>query len=1385
MLSPITINWLNHLGEPKQQYIFNPKGKYKVSSDDKKNNDIEGGYDPFDIFNITADDLNVKSQQIDISGTKIKQSDNLMIFPEDNVRDFKDKIYRAMGVSIFRQHLFIGNYVLSYNIFTDSYIFINYLEDIFNPKDTLYGFPIDQSLYQNRNVLKVNALDESITIGEIVDRLGTTFTMIDLEDVVAELPTMGKNEIEILYWGFIVKYWPQINRSLFERYLFKEDMVETYPDLIGTNRDLELETSILSTRFNPSNQKKVKKIKKITDNSIIQALLTVKSEDSFIKAIDLFNNFTASPEYPLIKTYIFDRNQMVLTKIMDGNIHEIYSKLRGFITLQRFGAILFTLPYKNTYIILSIFKNGTYTVLSNWHNEDNMTLSKLIKISIEVVNPLIIKINKMRRKVLAGTSIPLLRTSNIEVTNLNVQMVIKKTVPDSIFSNLYNSLKDSESAGIVKELTFLPGNITFNYYKSVLNDNIQAFSKNQYSYLSSKDEKEQWNKNFMGKETVIVNRNSDIMITINNIKEKELNYFNEWFLYIFTSLKTVKVEEKKVFKNILKTSKLKDPELYDLKRHGSNINLSRVIQKPLQPIPYTLEEYNNLSKEEKKKAVKFWNFTTKQPMYYICPNEKYPFLNFVVDKHPKNYCLPCCKKKMKATQGKKKAIYDTCMKYHVYSEEIVVSSRYIIAYGKPIITDRISNLPPLLSRYITYNLLSETLIKDITGGPVVHKGGNTYSVKKLWKVSKNNKVFKLKLSKLSPLLENKQWSYKIEGEPDYSPMEVINNPNVSLFHHNKITNAKMFPILVVKTFDEDFPFDIYDGMHRLAKAYIANDEDITVKYLTKKQLSKALIENYVGGERENTKWDIDNKSMVGSGENIKHPKYYLYGVDQNIGNVEYVGLVSCVLNALDLTMEEFAAQLQERITPMGLKSLSKFDSVDHLLNEINLSFIKPGLVIKRDWNNIFILICKHVFQKYIILVDDNSTKEFENLSIISPISISDVEDLIPTSTESKSITREYILILRKLASRQTIHNNYYFYPIYTITPHNFYKDLRVDQKIYVQESPIINLLKNVIQPLTKSTDKDISFKKIVSWIKPIASNIALYINKDQCYCIKFTVDKKLYHFPVPNTEINLISLDYEIIQDILLRVNVEQKLSDLKKLMKKYNKWNDSDIKFDNHIMYEGKLIAVEYNKLRWYVSPQTGKYEGVKNLKYDPDIKTKLIYNNSIKTLKKLQTDEIIEKKNAYYNYVNDVMAKLDLERNEPIRKKLIKIIKAIEIGKQETIFNFNSFIGEFNEKDIKKLKKSLHEFLNTNNRDDFIDTINKSLYDFDRKSLAKIKEDLSNVESILEKIAPSPYVQLLADDFRNPLKNKMLLSGIFNWTQHNIYPQKKGEKIFIKLRT
>lgn len=120
---------------------------------------------------------------------------------------------------------------------------------------------------------------------------------------------------------------------------------------------------------------------------------------------------------------------------------------------------------------------------------------------------------------------------------------------------------------------------------------------------------------------------------------------------------------------------------------------SKVCQSGMQPIPMTkesLEKWNKYKKNPNIPVLKYSNKTKpNKDIYYVCPYRVYKYPGFQrYDKHPKGYCLPCCRKKDFLNNPESMAYrrYMECMKIGQIPSNVkrrqIEQKMYIKNYGK-------------------------------------------------------------------------------------------------------------------------------------------------------------------------------------------------------------------------------------------------------------------------------------------------------------------------------------------------------------------------------------------------------------------------------------------------------------------------------------------------------------------------------------------------------------------------------------------------------------------------------------------------------------------------------------------------------------------------------
>jgi hypothetical protein len=316
-------------------------------------------------------------------------------------------------------------------------------------------------------------------------------------------------------------------------------------------------------------------------------------------------------------------------------------------------------------------------------------------------------------------------------------MLYNKTLSESQFNLLKDIMNDYRKAGIVRDKLIEKSSAEYYFSKGMYQfqaNRIERVVKvnNYYEFLTDGIVKQKWYTIFeKTRITKMFHRFSDIKIEIIGVKENEFFIFYNLILTLFfiynEQLKAKNVSQKtntrelqtindRKLKKTLRNLKEQDPVLYNFKKHYKTENVySKICQKPYQPLLLNKQEYDQLPADKKKDAIKYWNFTTNKDAYYACPNPKFPYIKFIIKRHPKDYCIPCCKKTqvVEGSKDAKRNIYNICMKEHKYTPEertITKGSRYIMAYGKDIEPGRLSRLPedslePLF--YETYSIKTQ------------------------------------------------------------------------------------------------------------------------------------------------------------------------------------------------------------------------------------------------------------------------------------------------------------------------------------------------------------------------------------------------------------------------------------------------------------------------------------------------------------------------------------------------------------------------------------------------------------------------------------------------------------------------------------------------------
>jgi hypothetical protein len=637
--------------------------------------------------------------------TKKNKYPDMAVFPEDNFTDLKEKIQIVTGIDTWRQHIFWvsdGKIKTTYRIIIDEAgIYVVNIDSLKTEKESIAEIPIDKYLYENRNSLLVESNDIFMSLGEeFLDEEFPNIFIIDMENILKNRENIYSNvqstySFERFYYGIILKFWPWFSLDVFNEYLRDPNSIRiNYPDLA-------IETSVLSKKYDIQNKIMESKYSPRQKSSklstaILRATISMNSPN-MLNVRNLLDFLQTSKRVPYIKAF-FPGSIVEKTAIGEPEPFVPVTIKSGICLALRIGK----LDTKN-YMLLNITTDG-YSILTTWNEEDNINFVDLIGIAKKYVNPIISNINKLSSKINLYSNLKELDEYLCKYKDISVSLYWKKMMLSSGFKLLKSLWKEYAEAGIVEmkglqmmgfQLTFKKGMINFN--KNSIKQVVMGLT-NYYDHLTNSSVKIKWDQHYSGKTMRMTHRTTDIKFDITRVDEGDFNVFFEFIEnFIFNSLKIEKirvysVSEKKDVKKLKKLQE-QDPELYNLKKYGSKKVYSVLCQEPKQPLIHTNEEYEALSDFSKNKLTEYWNFTLNKPVFYGCPNKTYPHMSFIVGKHPKNYCLPCCKKKKLEKESKQKKLYDLCLSQKSAKRRVITEhSTHILSYGKYIEIGRLGYL---------------------------------------------------------------------------------------------------------------------------------------------------------------------------------------------------------------------------------------------------------------------------------------------------------------------------------------------------------------------------------------------------------------------------------------------------------------------------------------------------------------------------------------------------------------------------------------------------------------------------------------------------------------------------------------------------------------------
>jgi hypothetical protein len=666
----------------------------------------------------------------------------------DNILEFKKKIALLTKIPIYKQNISYTHdnktYNLNYNIYLqNSVVNVSIRNNILNNKsvELINDIPILIKFYNVKNLIKIKTYDTFSILDNFTTNLSVLeFNLFNFDDFITKKNLVNvitnKNQVEIIYYGFVCIFWPMLSFTAWIDYTTNTtaDFENIYPEIginTGHKKRFELEAQITNNAMDLfyDKSKIVKKniIEKNMYISITDTLIQVKSNNmvNIINLRNLFDSIELNEKIVNCRCSLYyNKKFIILNKTFMDN-----DQLTNIIPNK--CLLLKILGTEWLMLYLYIYPNGNYSIKSKWAEDKLYGFSDVFNIVSETVNNIIKNINNMGNIVITSNyKLEAMTVKNSQFSEISVSLIYRNPIKFYEFKIIENILKEYTNAGIVKlhdiddttnilQYYFRKG--MYKYKEEKIESSI--ILNNYYNYLTNHIIKNKWDQLFVQtRNTKFEYRHGDIKISIAGIKQQEFDIFYMYIINIFDMLQTQKktyIPEKVIKFNLtknVKTLKYQDPLLYNFKKlYNSQIVYSRICQKKNQPVILNKEEYDSLEQSKKKNAIKYWNFTTKSPAYYQCPNPKYPYIQFTVNKHPKDYCIPCCKIKPVELGSdnetrSKQLIYNTCLETHMYQNETSITSdvRYIMSYGKIIHPGRICNLPEQTIEPLLYESFSET-----------------------------------------------------------------------------------------------------------------------------------------------------------------------------------------------------------------------------------------------------------------------------------------------------------------------------------------------------------------------------------------------------------------------------------------------------------------------------------------------------------------------------------------------------------------------------------------------------------------------------------------------------------------------------------------------------
>jgi hypothetical protein len=735
---------------------------YKLYLDEKKQSyaNKEGG----DIF----DDFDNNTNSNNLNGLKNFDSsfDLNYLYDNNTISDVKKYISKKLEkyditIPFECQYLESMNEFGDIGCITHEYKFLDKtlshisstisINDIFKLDEesiNVLGIKVDYELVNSRESYTINNLSSKKikrfldTNGHIKNKGNTIYlyNIINLIESITDVSNLNnllskdRESFNLFYYGFLEKYLPIIPIDSVRDFLFNKNIYKSHPEysIMVSNIYRKI---ILMDKLNKNLDKKLineKQLKNI--ESVILKFYKVNSNvvRNNLHVMKLYNCVDLDNNIVKIEVFIKDKNiflEKVYKNFNDTKLKKTEIALKE-IKSKQFSYICFYIKIDNTTQFthkVIIYSNGNIeaTILNteNYSSVEgikNNFNNKIIQMMYDFLY------SYVKNDANIYLDIKLVK-SFIKVSNITFS-TNHEIIPEmNTYSDLFDILKEHE---LLEEYSLSNSEVNKDKLILFLTKKSKAGFKLIYNDFHEFNDL----NSFYSKSNIVIHiRLNDIELKFNNIEIDEFRSYMGLCGTFINYYKDFKKSNNKInkFSNIIisgqkkiKILKQTDPVLYNYDKENK---YSRLCQLKQQPI--IINKSLAVSKY-KNKSVKYWNFTKGQTEYYACDSKEYPHLKFITGNHPKDFCLPCCKKKMVEELDENNSSYrekhEICLANHSYNKNEKVSkntNRYVSLYSCKLELEEYR----LMKLSNTLNKLFYTFGKDTGENELYILGINSFS----------------------------------------------------------------------------------------------------------------------------------------------------------------------------------------------------------------------------------------------------------------------------------------------------------------------------------------------------------------------------------------------------------------------------------------------------------------------------------------------------------------------------------------------------------------------------------------------------------------------------------------------------------------------------------